>query len=249
MHLQPMRWDGPDGWPVLGDEGAPVAEHRKPDLPRQPPSAPATDDDFPGGRFGRQWQWTANPQAGWATQHSSDGLRLTCVRTADADDLRRLPHVLTQRLPGIAATAEVELRLDSEEPGARAGFAVLGDAFSWIGLQRHPDGSVRLVHRFAESVVAGAPARTPGQWARERDAAASREAPEGRARLWIETGAGARCRFSYDVGGGRVSSGQVFAATPWRWVGALLGLFALAPCGAGHAGAASFTQFRIAATP
>ncbi|WP_329286963.1 glycoside hydrolase family 43 protein [Streptomyces sp. NBC_01455] len=249
VHLQPMRWDGPDGWPVLGDEGAPVAEHRKPDLPRQPPSAPATDDDFPGGRFGRQWQWTANPQAGWATQHSSDGLRLTCVRTADADDLRRLPHVLTQRLPGIAATAEVELRLDSEEPGARAGLAVLGDAFSWIGLQRHPDGSVRLVHRFAESVVAGAPARTPGQWARERDAAASREAPEGRARLWIETGAGARCRFSYDVGGGRVSSGQVFAATPWRWVGALLGLFALAPAGAGHAGAASFTQFRIAATP
>jgi hypothetical protein len=40
-------------------------------------------------------------------------------------------------------------------------------------------------------------------------------------------------------------SGQVFAATPWRWVGALLGLFALAPAGAGHAGAAGFTRFRI----
>jgi hypothetical protein len=233
VHLQPMRW-GADSWPVLGDEGAPVAVHRKPRLPPQPPSAPATDDDFPGGRFGRQWQWTANPQDGWATQHSGDGLRLSCVRTVDAHDLRKLPNVLTQRLPGSPATVEVELRLDSEEPGARAGLAVLGDAFSWIGLQREPDGSVRLVHRFAESVAD-----------HERDAAHPREAPEGRVRLWIESGAGARCRFSYDVGGGRQPSGQVFAATPWRWVGALLGLFALAPVGGGHAGAASFTQFRI----
>ncbi|PBC64581.1 glycoside hydrolase [Streptomyces sp. Tue6028] len=241
VHLQPMRWeeDGtPAGgaWPVIGDRGAPVAVHRKPALPPQPPSAPATDDDFPGGRFGRQWQWTANPQDGWATQHSGDGLRLSCVRTADAHDLRRLPHVLTQRLPGGAACVEVGLRLDSEEPGARAGLAVLGDAFGWIGLQREADGSVRLVHRFAESAAEY-----------ERDAAHSRVAPDGWARLWIEIGAGARCRFSYDVGDGRESSGQVFAATPWRWVGALLGLFALAPAGAGHAGAATFTQFRVTA--
>ncbi|MFE2565206.1 glycoside hydrolase family 43 protein [Streptomyces mirabilis] len=244
VHLQPMRW-GDDSWPVLGDKGVPVAVHRKPRLPPQPPSAPATDDDFPGGRFGRQWQWTANPQDGWATQHSGDGLRLSCVRTVDAHDLRRLPNVLTQRLPGAPATVEVELRLDSEEPGARAGLAVLGDAFSWIGLQREADGSVRLVHRFAESVAMGAPPTPLGQWGRERDAAHPREAPEGWARLWIESGAGARCRFSYDVGGGRQPSGQVFAATPWRWVGALLGLFALAPVGGGHAGVASFTQFRI----
>ncbi|MER5402356.1 family 43 glycosylhydrolase [Streptomyces sp. NPDC002599] len=248
VHLQPMRW-GEDGWPVLGDRGTPVAVHRKPDLPCQPPSAPATDDDFPGGRFGRQWQWTANPQDGWATQHSGDGLRLTCVRTADAHDLRRLPHVLTQRMPGAAATVQVDLCLDSEEPGARAGIAVLGDAFGWIGLQRGPDGSALLVHRFAETAAVGAPAVRSGRCEGERDAAPARPAPEGRARLWIEIGAGARCRFSYDVGGGRQPSGQVFAATPWRWVGALFGLFALAPSGAGHAGAATFTRFRVTPTP
>jgi hypothetical protein len=37
----------------------------------------------------------------------------------------------------------------------------------------------------------------------------------------------------------------VFAATPWRWVGALLGLFAVAPAGHGNAGTATFTHFRI----
>ncbi|MEU0457790.1 glycoside hydrolase, partial [Streptomyces sp. NPDC006129] len=194
----------------------------------------ATDDDFPGGRFGRQWQWTANPGDGWATQHSGDGLRLTCVRSADAHDLRKLPSVLTQRLPGKPCAVEVELRLDSDEPGARAGLVVLGDAFSWIGLQRGADGAVHLVHRFAEGVAD-----------RERDADHARLAPDGRARLRIEAGAGARCRFSADTGDGFRPSGPVFAATPWRWVGALLGLFALAPAGGGHAGAATFTRFRV----
>jgi hypothetical protein len=221
---------------VLGDDGAPVAVHRRPDLPPQPPAAPATDDDFPGGRFGRQWTWTANPKEGWATQHSADGLRLTCVRSADAHDLRRLPHVLTQRLPGDPCTVEVELRLDGEEPGARAGLAVLGDAYRWIGLQRGADGTVHVVHRFAETVAD-----------RERDADHPRPAPGGRARLRVEIGAGARCRFSCDTGDGFRPSGQVFAATPWRWVGALLGLVAVAPTGQGHAGTATFTRFRISA--
>ncbi len=138
--------------------------------------------------------------------------------------------------PASQCVVEVELRLDSEEPGARAGLAVLGDSFGWIGLERADDGTVRLVHRFAESVAE-----------RERDAGHPRVAPEGRVRLRIGIGTGARCRFAYDLGAGDgwESSGPVFAATPWRWVGALLGLFALAPVGGGHAGAATFTQFSV----
>lgn len=111
---------------------------------------------------------------------------------------------------------------------------MLGDAFGWIGLERGADGTVRLVHRFAEAVAE-----------RERDAGVPCVAPEGRARLRIEVAAGARCRFSYDVGDGPRPSGPVFVATPWRWVGALLGLFAAAPEGPGRAGAATFTEFRI----
>ncbi|MEV0000478.1 family 43 glycosylhydrolase [Streptomyces sp. NPDC050848] len=233
VHLQPMGW-GADGWPVLGDAGTPVAVHAKPDLPEQPRSAPATDDTFPGGRFGRQWQWTANPGEGWTTHHSGDGLWLPCRRTERIDDLRALPHLLTQRLPARAATVDVELRLDSEAPGARAGLAVLGDAYSWIGLRREADGSARLVHRFA-----------PAHADRERDAAYDRPAPGGTARLRITLGRDARCRFAYDTGEGFTPVGEVFAATPWRWVGALLGLFAAAPPGTGPAGTAVFTSFRV----
>ncbi|MFI2225646.1 glycoside hydrolase family 43 protein [Streptomyces fradiae] len=236
VHLQPMTWDG-DGWPVIGDRGEPVARHRKPAVPAGPPppvAAPATDDAFPGGRFGPQWQWAANPRPGWTAEHPGDGLRMACVRTPDAHDLRLLPHVLTQRLPAEAFTAEVGLALEGTEPGARAGLAVLGDAFSWIGLERGGDGAVRLVHRFAEPVARA-----------ERDAAPARTAPEGRARLRVEVSAGARCRFQADTGDGWRASGPVFAATPWRWVGALLGLFAAAPPGRGSGGTAAFTGFRV----
>ncbi|MFD4633323.1 family 43 glycosylhydrolase [Streptomyces sp. NPDC058284] len=232
VHLQPMRWDG-EGWPVLGDDGAPVDVHPKPDLPRQPAAAPATDDDFPGGRYGRQWQWAANPRDGLATAHSGDGLQLACMRTATADDLRTLPHVLTQRLPLRPCTAEVRIDLAAPVPGARAGFAVLGDAYAWIGLERGADGKAALVHRFAEP---------DGP---ERDAEYPRPAPDGTALLRVEVTEGARCRFHADTGDGFRASGPVFAATPWNWVGALFGLFAAAPVGTGRAGTALFTHFRI----
>ncbi|GAA1368648.1 glycoside hydrolase family 43 protein [Streptomyces beijiangensis] len=232
LHLQPVHWPE-GGWPVMGDEGEPVLVHARPQLPQQPAESPATDDGFPGGRYGRQWQWTANPRPGWTVAHGGDGLRLTCVRTPYADDTRRLPSVLTQRMPAESFRVEVELTLDSEELGAKAGLAVLGDAFGWIGLERAEDG-VRLVHRYAEPVAE-----------KERDAAHPVPAPQGRARLRIDVAPGARCRFSYDTGEGFRPSGHIFTATPWRWVGALLGLFATAPEGTGPAGTASFTTFLI----
>jgi hypothetical protein len=180
---------------------------------------------------------TTSPADGTAASGSGRRTRRTAgppTTRATAHDLRKLPNLLTQRLPGTPVTVEVELRLHSEELGARAGLAVLGDAYGWIGLQRGADGEVRFVHRFAEPTAE-----------RERDAGESCLAPEAHVRLRIEIGAEARCRFFYDVGGGPRPTGRAFAATPWRWVGALLGLFALAPAGAGHAGAAVFTRFRI----
>ncbi|RKN42428.1 glycoside hydrolase 43 family protein [Streptomyces hoynatensis] len=230
VHLQPMRWDE-EGWPVLGEGGSPVAEHALPvPLPGVEPHGPATDDDFPGGEFGPQWSWTANPRPGLTLAHGGRGLRLVCRRSPDAADLRRLPWLLAQRLPVGPLTVSVDLSLHGEEPGARAGLAVLGDAFAWIGLERGADG-VRFVHRFAE--------QTAG---RERDAAPSRPAPAGLARLRIDVRADGRCRFSAalpEAAGAEAPptpSGFEFAATPWRWVGAQLALFAVAPGEAEEAG-------------
>ncbi len=236
VRLQPMRWDA-DGRPVMGDDGAPVRVHREPALPEGPAVRPAVDDAFPGGVFGPQWQWTANPRAEWAGSHDGEGLRLACVRTDLAEDLRSVPHVLTQRLPAGARTVEVRLRPGAGAPGARAGLVVLGDAYAWIDLERADGGGLLLVHRFA-----------PGNADRERDAARPRPLARDEVLLRIAVTADGRCRFSYDAGTGPVRLGPEFAATPWRWVGAPLGLFAAAPESEGHAGTGVFTDFRTLAT-
>ncbi|MDT0265143.1 family 43 glycosylhydrolase [Streptomyces sp. DSM 44915] len=222
-HLQPMRW-AEDGWPVLGDEGQPVPGHRLP-VPGQPVRHPATDDDFVGGRFGPQWSWQANPAPGWYEPHDGAGLRLVAAPSPVADDPRRQPSVLAQRLPIGPVTVDVELTLRATAPGARAGLLVLGDACSWIGLERAADGGVALVHRFAEPVAEA-----------ERDAAPPRPAPAGTARLRVTVTADGRCAFLAatpaepgGADGAFVRSGPEFAAQPRRWVGAQLGLFATAP--------------------
>ncbi|MFP8887805.1 hypothetical protein [Streptomyces mangrovi] len=90
----------------------------------------------------------------------------------------------------------------------------------------------------------------------ERDAAHSRPAPDGRARLRVELLPGARCLFSARTGDdtGFLPSGPPFAATPMAGVphvgdqgrvGAQLGLFAAAPGGGEQTGTAAFTRFRV----
>ncbi|MEV7090049.1 family 43 glycosylhydrolase [Streptomyces sp. NPDC093085] len=279
VHLQPLRRDEA-GWPVVGAGGEPVTVHPKPALPAHvaPPEvrAPATDDDFPGGGFGPQWQWAANPVPGQALPGDGDGLRLACRRTPDAHDLRLLPGALVQRLPAESFTVTVELALEGCGPGdetgvgpgegagghegdgtgAKAGLAVLGDTFTWIGLERGADGTVALVHRFME--VGGS---------HERDAAPPRPAPDGRAALRFEVTPGARCWFAADTGDGFRASGQPYAAAPWGWCGAQVALFATAPPrggagagtgdgtpegpagAAGTAGTAVFTTFRATDLP
>jgi beta-xylosidase len=154
VHLQPMRWDE-DGWPEIGDKGTPVAGGEVPvargtamaarNLPALGGTVSGTPEDFTDA-IGPQWSWQANPEQGWAT--TGPRLRLACVDTGTAD-LRFLPNLLGQRLPGDPFLATTAVRLDGVEPGARAGLAVVGDTYAWIGLERREDG-VFLVHRASE---------------------------------------------------------------------------------------------------
>ncbi|SOD58337.1 Glycosyl hydrolases family 43 [Streptomyces zhaozhouensis] len=245
VHLQPMRWDQ-EGWPVIGDAGEPVAGGPLP-VPGEPPRRPATDDDFPRGAFGPQWSWQANPAPGRTEPHEGAGLRLVAHPDPHADDPRRLPGVLGQRLPVGPLTVEVELTLRATAPGARAGLLVLGDACAWIGLERGADGAVALVHRFAEPVAEV-----------ERDAAHPRPAPTATARLALTVTDDGRCTFRAATGaeGEPAASGPEFAARPRMWVGAQLALFAVAPAPAADAphapetppepsGHAEFRAFRV----
>ncbi|THV21244.1 glycoside hydrolase 43 family protein [Glycomyces paridis] len=200
VHLQPMRWDE-DGWPEIGDKGTPVAMHAKPSGDG-PVCAPDTADDFATG-IGPQWSWQANPEPEWADVDA--GLRLACV--PGDGDLRHAPNLLGQRLPAERFAAYTELRLEGG-PGARAGLAVVGDTFAWIGLERNEDGA-DLVLRVFDG---------------DKEAELAREPAGDAAHLGVDVDAGGACRFLTGATPRRV--GPVFTATEGRWVGATLGLFA-----------------------
>ncbi|KAB2349553.1 glycoside hydrolase family 43 protein [Actinomadura rudentiformis] len=241
VHLQPMRWRPDDGWPVLGSNGAPVLGHRKPDTGwTGPASAPATSDDFTGAAPGAQWGWHGLPDPAWWSLREPGLLRLACRQDTASGDLRALPNVLAQRLPATTFTATTSVTLVGASPGARAGLTVIGDSYAWVGLEETGDGP-SLVHRVAPAVDEP-----------EDDASARRPLPPGTTtvRLMVQVSADARVTFRADRGAGWEPLGGEFTATPGRWVGASVGLFATAPEkraleGRGPAGHALFGAFEV----
>ncbi|TDD14242.1 glycoside hydrolase family 43 protein [Nonomuraea diastatica] len=212
VHLQPLRWSE-DGWPIVGDAGRPVPGSRMP-VPGQPAAAPASGDAFASGKLGAQWHWPVNPGPAW--WKVEDGtLNLACL--PGPDDLRERGNVVGQRLPGGRFTARTSLTLDAA-PGSRAGLAILGHAYAWLGVELTAEGPV-LACRTADA----------GQT--ERDLVAPMPLRQPKAELTVEVDDDGRCL---------LTTGGVFNAVPGRWVGAVIGLFA-----AGGAGRAGFQRFDI----
>lgn len=239
VHLQPMSW-GDDGWPRIGapaeDGGAgePVASFDGPAGTGAPPGAMPTSDDWAGG-IGPQWYWQANPGPDWAA--ARDGMLELAARPGDPADLRELPNVLAQRLPGTPSVARVSLSLRDAVPGTRAGLVVLGRRYCWLGLQARPDGDLAVVaatgaDRRREQLLSMAPARL---------------GPDTVVDLRATVDATAEVRLSWRAGGGEWAGiATPFQATAGFWTGAHLGIFATSPHGGGAPPpAARFGPFRL----
>lgn len=137
-HLLPVRWDE-DGWPVFGDQGQPMEQARKPELPASPETRPATNDDFSGPALGLQWQWNHNPVPdAWSLTERPGWLRL---KGQPAAELKFARNTLTQKLWDQHGTVEAKLDASRLSVGQRAGIAFMsGDTFGYVGVERDPEG-------------------------------------------------------------------------------------------------------------
>ena len=144
VHLQPMTWTQ-DGWPVIGNHvpgesyGQPVHRHPYPLGTSSDASSPATSDDFARPGLGPQWHWQANPGQGWYTANGTGTLVLHAQPTTTGD-LRRIPHVLGQVLPGTPTTVATTLDASEALPGTFSGLAILGLSYGWLGIERTATG-------------------------------------------------------------------------------------------------------------
>lgn len=238
LHLQPMAW-GEDGWPVMGEAVAggpaqPVVQHPSPRGSQQGLRTLAHRDAFADGLPSADWQWEANPDpdAVFPPDAGHGGAGGLLLRgSPDAGDLRTLPRVLSQPLPGQRSTASVDVELVDARRGARAGIAVLGLAYVWAGVRRI-DGGV-------EAVVA----------VREQEDARERvlsRMPLGspEVRVTLEVDADARVYVSVEAGTARIEVDPQFRAVAGHWVGAAISLFAAHPHGADET-VARFADFDI----
>jgi len=238
VHVQPMTW-GEDGWPRIGAPGAdgrgepvrtgPVPTTSAPDPVTQGQREPRRSDDFAGTRLGPQWHWQANPQADWAHLPGGGTLHLA-VAALDPGNLRELPRVLSQQLPGRPSEVTTSLRLESDAIGARGGLLVLGEDYAWIGLVRRGTG-VHLVCR--RTVLAG----DEETLAERRVPPASPDALGGAPRVSVRasTDVTGLVAFSWSLDGRATWQHvpETFQAVPGTWIGAEIGLFACAPPGVG----------------
>lgn len=239
VHLEPMAWR--DGWPVIGQDidgdgrGEPVAVHAKPRMPAQPVQAPQASDDF-RARIGPAWQWNSNPGADWP-RIVEGKLRLKSV-SAPAD-LYQAGNLLSQKLPAQSFTATTTMTFSPLRTGERAGLAIAGHRYAFIGLEKTDEG-VRIVE---ESGSGSAPVRVigpaagaeriwlrmqvdpvtlvvPGPDDKQFDQPAMRRAFEPKVRL------------SYSLDGRSfIALGEPFVVDQGQWTGAQIGLFATAVYG------------------
>jgi beta-xylosidase len=241
VHLQPMRWR--NGWPVMGvDEngdgtGEPVLEWTMPDAGGpHPPLVPQTTDEFAADALGLQWQWHANPRASWSSLSERSGwMRLTARAMPDsAANLWRVPNLLLQKLPAPAFDATTKVSFAGLRPGERAGVVTMGMDYAYLAVRR-TDAGAELVHALAVDAHQG------GHETETR-------IPLSGDSLWLRVSMeeGARTRFSWSADGERWTTiGAPFVAREGSWIGAKIGLFALAPKGVTRTGHAEFDFFRV----
>jgi hypothetical protein len=206
-----------------------------PATPKQARAAPIADDDFDKA-LSLAWQWNSNPDDDWLTLVDGHA-RLKAI--SGSANLYEIGNLLSQKLPALSFTATTKLRFRPLRTGERAGLAMLGQHYGWIGIEKRADGSY-LIQGMRDAVDASAKEqRTEGPaigdgpvWLRlKAEPVTIAVGPPSFTPYWpsMLRETHSRVRFSYSLDGVKfVPLGGSFESRPGRWVGAQIGLFAQA---------------------
>lgn len=203
-----------------------------------PNADPQTSDEFDARTLGLQWQWEANPRPAWYSLSAHPGaLRLVAQPLAPgATNLWGAPHLLTQKLPAPAFTVTTRVTPDAHAVGETFGLVVFGLDYAYVALRRTAAGYAVVQARATNADRGGTESGAP-----EVSVA---PAP---VTLRATVGDSARVQFAFSLDGVRFTDiGAPFLARQGRWVGAKVGLFALAPdSAAAPCGHVDVDHFRV----
>jgi beta-xylosidase len=222
VHLQPVKWK--NGFPVIGDDadgdgtGQPLSKFKKPNVGIHVPIETIQDsDEFTGPQFGSQWQWHADPKAGWAFLFPQKGvLKMFSVqRPAEYRNLWDVPNLLLQKFPAEEFTATAKVQIDERLDSERFGLLVMGLDYSYIAIERRA-GKAFLIRGSAHDADKGTPEVIQSTTALKSETIYLR----------VTVRSGAFCSFSYSNDGTNFADlGDKFRAREGRWIGAKIGFF------------------------
>ena len=223
VHLQPMKWI--NDWPVIGLDknhdgtGEPVIEYTKPNVGKKYSIETVADsDEFNKPILGLQWQWQANPQAGWAFPSSSGMLRMYSVFQSDSiSNLWNLPNILGQKLPAAEFMARLKFHFKPLHIEERFGFVMLGESYAYISIENRKDGFYIAYRENAAASGNGFETEL-----------ASYPVNGNEFYFDIKVDEAGICQFSFAEKNERyINIPGAFKMKPGRWVGAKIGFFML----------------------
>ncbi|HET8829834.1 MAG TPA: glycoside hydrolase 43 family protein [Pelobium sp.] len=243
VHLQPMKWV--NDWPVIGldkdgdGKGEPVMEYKKPNVGKTWPTVtPVESDEFEAPILGNQWQWQANPSGTWAMASNHGSLRLyTKQIPQNATSLWDVPNILGQKFPAdqFMVTAKLTFKPNEKLENERVGMIVLGKDYSTISIKSKTDG---LYLNYAVCEDAG-----KGKTEKETPLI---KLKTNAIYLRVKVSEGAKCNWSYSFDNKNfIDAGTTFTATPGKWVGAKVGLFAVRETQINDSGYVDVDWFRV----
>jgi len=242
VHLEPVEWK--DGWPVIGEDpdndgtGEPVSEWQKPNVNKTYPiEIPQTSDEFNTIDLDLQWQWQANPKAGWYSLSANPGkLRLYSVKNFTQNgNLWFVPNLLLQKFSAPSFTVTTKIKVEPDLIGEKSGLVIMGKEWAYISLEKTPEG-IQL-------------GLFTGTYFEGYDKTKKIDSVEFRSKscyLRVHVDTGGLCSFSYSLKGNEFHPiGKEFTATPGVWIGAKAGIFSINPNINDSKGYAEFDWFKI----
>jgi beta-xylosidase len=150
-------------------------------------------------------------------------------------NLWMVPNLLLQKFPAPKFSATTQLELHPHGIGERAGIVIFGFDYSFLALENRADG-IHLLYGMCQDADKG------NEEALKTDIPYSQKSVF----LRVSVDTGAVCRFSYSADGKNFTYvADEFIAREGRWIGAKVGLFAVAPEGSKSMGFADYDWFRI----
>lgn len=249
-HLQPVNWLD-DGWPVIGvdpDEygcGKPQIQGPKPKgLEKCAIRYLEASDSFAGTSLGLQWQWTGNHRDDfYSLQKASMALRLNSLNPSDkmAPTLWDSANVLTQKIICPEFEVETKVTIKGLEDNEQTGLVMMGGQYAYVAVRKDKFG-LSLVYVVSEGE---GPHRQEKIYHRHTIV---RSCENILLRMTLATEDDlVSVSMSWSTEGDAFqTTGHKFLPKDDHWVGAKIGIFALAMDQKDHHGYSQFEYFKVA---